>query len=597
LFFLADDGSNGEELWRSDGTAAGTFMVKDICNGSNGSYSFGLTVVGNMLYFISDDGFNGKELWRSDGTTTGTVLVKDINAGVTDGFYYTSEIVAVGANLYFNADNGVNGFELWKSDGTTAGTVMVKDIWIGGNSSAPSNLVVLGDSLYFQYKPNPYIGGMLWKSDGTEAGTFQVSELNAFNHPSQISDMTVVGNTLYFQATYGSNDVELWKSDGTDAGTIVVRDNYGGTGSPQSSFLFPMGNTLYFVANDGINGEELYVYTMLDPRVSVLAVTNASPTGATLNGMVNPNGSTTTAQFEYGTTTAYGSTVAVTISPNNDSVNHSVSSTLTGLIPNTLYHFRLKATNAEGSAYTSDGTFVAALSSEARLSNLTLSSGTLSPNFGSNSTSYTAMVTNSITSLTATPTVLESHASVTVNSATVASGTASAPINLALGSNVITVLGAAQNGVNTQSYTINVTRQTPYQTWIDSATSGSGSLPTGDFENDGLANLLEYAFGTNPSESSPGAMAVINPTTISPGTPKVMEDGGMKALFIRRKDWAASGLTYTVQFSPNLTLWENSVAVPTVIADDGNLQAVTVPFPALINGEPARFFRVQVNGQ
>ncbi|MEY4483460.1 MAG: hypothetical protein RL693_912, partial [Verrucomicrobiota bacterium] len=190
-----------------------------------------------------------------------------------------------------------------------------------------------------------------------------------------------------------------------------------------------------------------------------------------------------------------------------------------------------------------------------------------------------------------------SHATITVNSAAVASGVASAPIHLAWGSHVLTVRGPAQNGVSTQSYTINVTRQTPYQTWIDSATSGSGSLPTGDFENDGLANLLEYAFGTNPSLNNPGALSVINSTTITPGTPKVMEDGGMKALFIRRKDWAASGLTYTVQFSPNLTLWENSVAVPTVIADDGILQAVTVPFPALINGEPARFFRAQVNGQ
>ena len=84
LYFRADDGTNGEELWKSDGTASGTVMVKDINSGSSGSYPSGLTAVGNTLYFTADDGTNGEELWKSDGTASGTVMVKDIYSGIGD---------------------------------------------------------------------------------------------------------------------------------------------------------------------------------------------------------------------------------------------------------------------------------------------------------------------------------------------------------------------------------------------------------------------------------------------------------------------------------------------------------------------------------
>ena len=81
LYFRANDGTNGQELWKSDGTANGTMMVKDINNGSGGSDPSHLTAVGNTLYFRANDGTNGYELWKSDGTANGTMMVKDINNG------------------------------------------------------------------------------------------------------------------------------------------------------------------------------------------------------------------------------------------------------------------------------------------------------------------------------------------------------------------------------------------------------------------------------------------------------------------------------------------------------------------------------------
>ena len=88
-----------------------------------------LTAVGNTLFFQAYDGVNGGELWKSDGTAAGTVLVKDIRPGLSTS--YPGNLTAVGNTLFFTADDGVNGTELWKSDGTTAGTVLVADISFG----------------------------------------------------------------------------------------------------------------------------------------------------------------------------------------------------------------------------------------------------------------------------------------------------------------------------------------------------------------------------------------------------------------------------------------------------------------------------------
>ena len=68
-----------------------------------------------------------------------------------------------------------------------------------------------------------------------------------------------------------------------------------------------------------------------------------------------------------------------------------------------------------------------------------------------------------------------------------------------------------------------------------------------------------------------------------------------RALFIRRKDAATAGLTYAPQFSATLATWANSAAVPTVLADDGTYQIVSVPYPPFVGGKKARFFRISVS--
>src|SRR5262249_44994333 len=111
LLFTADDGAAGRELWKSDGTAAGTILVHDIAVGAAGSNPSALTNVSGMLGFAADDVSHGREVWQSDGTPTGTVLVMDINPGSASS--NPAGFTVVGSHLYFAADDGIHGRELW----------------------------------------------------------------------------------------------------------------------------------------------------------------------------------------------------------------------------------------------------------------------------------------------------------------------------------------------------------------------------------------------------------------------------------------------------------------------------------------------------
>ncbi|MGB2090211.1 MAG: ELWxxDGT repeat protein, partial [Candidatus Poseidoniaceae archaeon] len=255
LYFSANDGTNEVELWKSDGTASGTVLVKDIRSGSSSSSPQHLTAVGSTIFFAATDGTNGMELWKSDGTASGTVLVKDIYSGGSSSS--PQHLTAVGSTLYFIANDGTNGDELWKSDGTSSGTVMVKDIYSGSGGGAPSSLTAIGNTLYF--RANDWINGAeLWKSDGTASGTVMVKDINSGSNGGNPGFLTAVGSTLYFTASDGTNGSELWKSDGTASGTVMVKNIRIGTSSGNPTNLKAVGSTLYFTASDGTNGTELW---------------------------------------------------------------------------------------------------------------------------------------------------------------------------------------------------------------------------------------------------------------------------------------------------------------------------------------------------
>ena len=185
IFFSAETGDYGDELWKSDGTESGTVLVADLVVGSGNSYISGgsLTAFNGGVVFRRLDfgGTTGSELWKSDGTAAGTMIVKDINPGA--GHSVPSNLSVMGDYVYFSADDGTVGTELWRSDGTAAGTELVKDIYGGGdsdNGASPignSGIVSNGVHAYFFAEAPDGVGGTaqeIWRTDGTTAGTVQI---------------------------------------------------------------------------------------------------------------------------------------------------------------------------------------------------------------------------------------------------------------------------------------------------------------------------------------------------------------------------------------------------------------------------------------
>src|SRR5262249_48595458 len=128
--------------------------------------------------FVANDGTTGRELWRSDGTASGTVLVKDVHAADAGTATRISYLTSSGRRAYFSADDGVHGNELWTTDGTTAGTRLVRDIVPGSDSSYPVDLAAGFGLVFFSAYDGLVHGDEPWRSDGTDEGTFLLADID-----------------------------------------------------------------------------------------------------------------------------------------------------------------------------------------------------------------------------------------------------------------------------------------------------------------------------------------------------------------------------------------------------------------------------------
>lgn len=294
-YFYAQDDVRGYELWKSDGTEAGTVLVKDIRPGSGDSNPRNFVNLNGTLYFTANDGVNGQALWKSDGTEVGTVLVTN-NISIPFG------MVVANGMLFFAGGTG-NGYDLWKSDGTAAGTVLVRvlpdpdyprdpaitqltavgdkvffkgatcggscgnyALWISDGTTAgttllkgepPDNLVAVNGTLFFAGSATG-LGNELWKSDGTTNGTVLVKDIRPGSGHSNPANLVNVNGTLFFTANDGTNGVELWMSDGTTNGTVMVKDIIAGSGGAGFANFANINGTLFFSGSEGTNGFELW---------------------------------------------------------------------------------------------------------------------------------------------------------------------------------------------------------------------------------------------------------------------------------------------------------------------------------------------------
>lgn len=267
LLFTAGD-TNGTELWKSDGTSAGTVLVKDIAAGATGSMErFGIpfAVRGTTAYFAAFDSDAGAELWKTDGTTAGTVRVKDIFTGPTGSL--PENLTVVGDRLYFDANNGTSGRELWQSDGTAAGTVLAADLNPGASGSVFKNFANADGKLFFESYNANGLWDLFCRATPTSA-VVGMSLLQPTGHLRYIeSPLTPVGSSVYFTHLDYNTGEELWKSDGTSAGTVMVKDivplpkssQNGSTWGSSPQQLVNNNGVLYFTAHDRINGRELWM--------------------------------------------------------------------------------------------------------------------------------------------------------------------------------------------------------------------------------------------------------------------------------------------------------------------------------------------------
>ncbi len=301
LYFAAQDDLNGTELWRSDGTTAGTNMVVDAVPGVDGLWPEDLVPMGNELVFTSGNLCpDGVQLWKTDGTPVGTEQFADIDGPVSTAGAI-SHLTVNGSTLFFHGDNGTNGTngtELWRSDGTTDGTIQLNDLHPGGNSGlisilasglggvlfrgsdgvhgtelGVSNGTPMGTRLIDVARGTPsaevqavftsgdtiYLSaqGDLWISDATSAGTQMLKDFPSSLHG--LSDFIESDGTVFFVAEGASSQGrELWKTDGTTNGTVLVKDINPGSADSDPELFANFQDALYFVADDVVHGNELW---------------------------------------------------------------------------------------------------------------------------------------------------------------------------------------------------------------------------------------------------------------------------------------------------------------------------------------------------
>ncbi len=178
FLFLADAQNGGLQWWISDGTTGGTRILKDGLflspppHFQNGQMPIS-AILGGVLYLVIDTPSHGEELWRTDGTADGTFRVTDLMPGPGDSV--PAEFQVIGDHLYFAAADLVHGRELWSTDGTAEGTAIVTEVMPGDRSSNPAMLCVAGNRLFFAAE-NPVAGYEL-----------HVLDLPAANSPLQAS--------------------------------------------------------------------------------------------------------------------------------------------------------------------------------------------------------------------------------------------------------------------------------------------------------------------------------------------------------------------------------------------------------------------------
>ncbi|GGD69656.1 hypothetical protein GCM10011514_37200 [Emticicia aquatilis] len=268
IFFLAYDDIHGYEIWRTDGTQNGTFLLKDVNTEQASSSPKNIISAGNKIFFLARNEKTGVELWETDAITSATSLHHEFTIDSTQNF---NGLVSFNGKGYVMT----NGTELWEIRPT--GVYKIRSE--GRESSYPANFTLSNNRLFFTFKD--VFGIELWSMIGTSA--FKVKTIN-FSWGSNPKFLTDVNGTLFFSANSEYSGDELWKSNGESSGTVKVKEITAGSSSTIFNYFFNANGTLLFITD---NGKKLWKSNGTD--VGTIILKNFG-SGIIYNKFVNYNG-------------------------------------------------------------------------------------------------------------------------------------------------------------------------------------------------------------------------------------------------------------------------------------------------------------------
>jgi len=218
LIFRADDGINGSELWKSDGTSIGTKMIMDI-NPSGDSQIDYMTYVDGLVYFFTEDDSSLIQLWSSAGTAASTQMLYTLPAGAE-----VLKVFRMAVEFFFVVEDDELGIELWYSDGGESTTGPLADIAPGALNAMPQHFTVdqdFGHVFFFAHSPTS--GMQLYNA--TESGPIRFlgekGDLEKHSAGVEVDLMTHWGDKVVLRVEdLGSEDLTYWITDGSTASTI-----------------------------------------------------------------------------------------------------------------------------------------------------------------------------------------------------------------------------------------------------------------------------------------------------------------------------------------------------------------------------------------
>ena len=261
LYFVLDGSSFGAELWRTDDSPAGFSMVADLMPGTLGSNPRELTVAGSALFFAAETAGLGLELFRVDPGGQPT-LVADLRAG-SDGSS-PEQLVALGDLLFFAADDGITFEEPWITDGTTSGTLQLGDLTANTGESFVSRATCAGDRVFF-FTRDSSADFKLWSTAGTPGTTTLIADETTPGDDLESQPITALGSgtSILFNSYQSDLGIEVWHAtDEPGSVTLAADVNPGAALSVPGNFL-RVGGSITFAANDGTNGFEPHAISIV----------------------------------------------------------------------------------------------------------------------------------------------------------------------------------------------------------------------------------------------------------------------------------------------------------------------------------------------